>query len=510
MQDSAQARWTKLDTTREAVLQRARDCAELTLPYVLPRKGSDETTTLPTPYQSLGARAVNHLAARLLMALLPPANAFFRLSADPSALNELPPEAKTVVEKGLQEVENRLMRRIETGNLRPIIHGALKYLIVTGNALVHLPADNPAKMYRLDQYVVLRDPSNNVTDLLIREEVDPATLDEETVAACEIKVNDDNRKTVPVFTVVKHDYKTKRVKWHQEINDKEVPGSKGQRPVDETPFMVLRWQAAPGESYGRGAVEEYLGDFRSLEGLSKAVVQFAAACSKIIFMIKPGAVTDEDELIDAESGGFVTGRRDDLDILQIEKYADFQVAKATIDEITLRLSHAFLLQSGTVRNAERVTAEEIREMAEELESALGGVYTVLSQELQLPLVQRLIALLKHESDDFPGFKGDLVRPMIVTGFDALGRGHELNRFRAALADAAAVLGPEAVIERLNPNAVFEFLGTQHNVDFEVLLKSEEQLQAEREQAQEQQMAATMAEKAAGPVAGAVAKGMTQE
>ena len=50
------------------------------------------------------------------------------------------------------------------------------------------------------------------------------------------------------------------------------------------------------------------------------------------------------------------------------------------------MSYAFLLNTAIQRDAERVTAQEIRYMAQQLETAMGGIYSLLSQEFQLPLV----------------------------------------------------------------------------------------------------------------------------
>ena len=83
----------------------------------------------------------------------------------------------------------------------------------------------------------------------------------------------------------------------------------------------------------------------------------------------------------------------DVSVLQVNKFNDLRVALEAARTIEERLSLAFLLHSAVQRNAERVTAEEIRFMAAELEDALGGLYTVLSQELQLPLVKSRITRL---------------------------------------------------------------------------------------------------------------------
>lgn len=70
-----------------------------------------------------------------------------------------------------------------------------------------------------------------------------------------------------------------------------------------------------------------------------------------------------------------------------------QIAKMTADAIESRLSYAFMLNSAVQRSGERVTAEEIRYVANELEDTLGGIYSILSQELQLPLANTLLNIL---------------------------------------------------------------------------------------------------------------------
>ncbi|MCZ0814423.1 portal protein, partial [Klebsiella pneumoniae] len=93
-------------------------------------------------------------------------------------------------------------------------------------------------------------------------------------------------------------------------------------------------------------------------------------------------ITQVRRLTAAQSGAFVPGRKQDIEFLQLEKSGDFTVAKNVSDTIEARLSYAFMLNSAVQRTGERVTAEEIRYVASELEDTLGGVYSILSQELQ--------------------------------------------------------------------------------------------------------------------------------
>jgi hypothetical protein len=157
--------------------------------------------------------------------------------------------------------------------------------------------------------------------------------------------------------------------------------------------------------------------------------------AKIIFLVGSNGITNIDDLKNAPNGGFVVGNKDDITVLQLEKYADFRVAFEESQRIERRLANAFLLTDSIRRDAERVTATELRLMAQDLEDALGGVYSVLSQELQYPLAIRIINQLPPLPDQ--------VSPSVVTGFEALGRGHDLQKLQG-LMDFLMPLGAETV------------------------------------------------------------------
>lgn len=500
---TAKERFTTLNSKRDQVLQRGRDCADITIPALMPPEGADENTSLPTPYQSLGSRGVNNLTSKLRLALFPPGNPFFRFQIDPETLALIggdDPEAAESIEAAMQQLENDALALLEGGTDSVILHSAIKQLVVTGNVLLHMPKTEESRIFRLQNYVVVRDASGNWFEIVTQEKVSKYTLPDDAKGLL-VEAENDGDEDVTIYTHVRKE--GNKAVWYQEIDEKEVPGSQGRTSYDNSPFIPLRWAALENENYGRGHCEEYLGDLRSLEDLSKDLVSFSAAAAKVIFLDRPNSTTDLEALQDAESGEFVEGNIEDIGVLQLNKFHDFQVAKSQIDDLSLRLSHAFLLTTGTVRNAERVTAEEIRMQAQELEDVLGGVYTVLAAELQHKVVRRLIERLKSQGR-FPTLPQGAVNPVIVTGFEALGRGHELNKLRQYFADGVGMFG-EAFMAEFDPAAVADRLSTHHNVDVQALRKTDEMKEAETQQ----QQTAMVADKTLAPVAGALAKGMTQ-
>ena len=92
----ARERYNQLVTDRRQFLDKAVDCSKLTLPYLIQDDTSSRPTheTLNIPWQSVGSKCVVGLAAKLMLAILPPQGSFFKLQVRQVKLGEdLPPEA---------------------------------------------------------------------------------------------------------------------------------------------------------------------------------------------------------------------------------------------------------------------------------------------------------------------------------------------------------------------------------------------------------------------------------
>ena len=149
-----------------------------------------------------------------------------------------------------------------------------------------------------------------------------------------------------------------------------------------------------------------------------------------------------------------------------------------------------MLNSAVQRSGDRVTAEEIRYMASELEDGLGGIYSILSQEMQLPLVKRLMFQMERQKR-LPVLPDGTIQPVIVTGMEALGRGHDLNKLNLFLQNISP-LGPEVLARYMNVSDYVKRVGTSLGIDMAGLIKSQEQVDAEQQQAMQQQMMQQMA------------------
>jgi len=398
--------------------------------------------------------------------------------------------ARAKVDQALGKYERSVMQSIEDSGDRSAHFEALKHLIVGGNVLLYLPKDGGTRVFPLSRYVTVRDPMGQMLETLIEEEMAFISLPDdlkELVSTAEkgAEVKVDPKATVKLYT--KFYLAGDKVKSYQEIDGILVPGSEGSWPKEKSPILPLRWTRVDGEDYGRGYVEEYLGDLISLEGLSKALLEGSAAAARVIFLVRPNGVTRAKDVMTAENGAAVAGQADDVQALQVNKQADMSIAQQQIQTITERLAYAFLMNSAVQRNGDRVTAEEVRFMAGELEDALGGVYSILSQEYQLPYVMRVIDRLTR-TKKLPALPKGVAKPTIVTGLEALGRGHDLSKYDLFL-KALAPLGPEVLQEHMNVGDYITRIGTALGIDLDGLIKSEDQKKQERADAEAQQQQA---------------------
>jgi len=489
---TARQRYDRLSSDRSQFLNSARQAADLTLPYLI---RDDESTTksnlrLPQPWQSTGAKGVVTLASKLMLALLPPQTSFFKLQVNDINLpEELGPQIRSELDLSFAKIERTIMESISESGDRVIVHQALKHLVVAGNALIFMSKDG-LKLYPLNRYVVDRDGNGNVIEIVTKETISKKLVKKFYPDFKQEGVVDDtsmpNDECV-IYTHVTRD--NNRWVWHQELDGKILPKSLGKAPIDANPWLVLRFNHVDGEVYGRGRVEEFLGDLKSLEALSQAIVEGSAAAAKVVFTVSPSSTTKPQTLAKAGNGAIIQGRPDDIGVVQVGKTADFSTAYQMIGSLTQRLNEAFLILN--VRDSERTTAEEVRMTQLELEQQLGGLFSLLTVEFLVPYLNRKLNIAQ-KTGEIPRLpKGGVVRPTIVAGINALGRGQDRESLAQFLTVLAQTLGPEAIGQFVNPDEVIKRLAAASGIDVLNLVKSMEEKQAEQEQqmAQQQEMMA---------------------
>lgn len=509
MEAYAQSRYTELTSDREDFLDMGRRCAALTLPYLLTEDGFTSGERLKTPWQSVGAKGVNVLASKLMLALFPINTSFFKLQINDAELMEVPeltPEVRSEIDLSLSKMERVVMQQIAETSDRVMLTVAMKHLVVTGNCLA-FAGKKALKVFPLDRYVIARDGDGTVTEIITKEIVDRSLLPKEfqnagglTPAGDSNAVGEDGPKfgvtgaspnkgqsdDAVVYTCVK--LQDGQHRWHQECDGKIIPNSKSTSPLKHTPWMPLRFNVVDGESYGRSRVEEYIGDIQSLERLMQAMVEGSAAAAKVVFMVSPSATTKPQSLAAASNGAIIQGRPDDVGVVQVGKTADFRTVQEMIRDLTQRLSDAFLILN--VRQSERTTATEVQAVQQELNEQLGNIFGSLTIELLTPYLNRKLHLLQR-SKSMPPLPKGLVMPTVVAGLGGVGRGQDKQALMEFVMTVGQAMGPEALMQFINPTEFLKRLAASSGIDTLNLVKSPETMAQESQQAEAKAMQASL-------------------
>ena len=496
-----------LKQDRQPYLEKAKEAAKYTIPSLIADKDTQKQTRknvkiIETPNQSVGADGVNNLSAKITTTMLPPNQTFFKFSMDKITIaNQATVEGadkskfEQDVNKGLSIIEAALLDYQEQSGDRVCVGEAIKHQLVAGNVfLVHDPKDG-LRYYPLDRFVVKRDYCGNVIKAITEETVGfyalPKKVQEEVLIKVLEKKAKKNDKSdlrledeeLTLYTGFKRDGKH----W---IVTQEVEGVKldtdGKYPAEICPFMALRYTAIDGESYGRGLIEEYIGDISYLDTLSLAIKQASLAGSKLVMLVNPNGLTKIKHLSEAKNGGFALGRIEDVQPLQANKYYDLQVAQAEADKIERRLNRIFVMKAAIQRQAERVTAEEIRVMAQDLEEALGNYYSIMCKEFQKAYVKITFHHMKKEKGKaLPDLVRDKsIKLTVTTGLEALGRSSDLNKL-VTFWDLMGKVAPLAAQLGGKVEPIANTIAASLNLDIDGFFYSEEERAEQAKQAQQQ-------------------------
>lgn len=483
--DSLKQRWGILEGRKGSLHERNEKYARWTLPYIYaPLDVKDEE--LDTDLDSIGARAVNHLSNKLTETLFPSYRPFLKLELteelkEKFAKAEVP---QTEIDKALVSGEKSTIRELDKLGHRTGATMASKLLIITGNALVYYPKVGKVQVYSTRDYCVVRDLSGTVIEFITRDTKAFETFTEEVQS--KLKASDEQRKyedgtDVELYTQVKLSSDSGKYEVSQAADMVDLDVDTNQYAKKDLPWVPLSWNLTRGDDYGRGMVEDYRGAFAAVDVLSQALLEGVITAATVKFLVNPGSVVDIAELNKSANGTFHAGRDGDITTIKSDKHLDFQQVRQVLEDYTRQIAQAFLLNSAVTRDAERVTAEEIRYQAQELEMAYGGVYSRFTEDWQEPVAHLLLSRKDIKISD------DTIFPVIVTGLDTLSRMGDLDNFRMFTQDLSLIASmPESVQARLKVGNLMTWVGNNRGLDYATFIKTEDEIQQEQQQALQQQ------------------------
>lgn len=482
--------WTEMEGEKGDLISRSENYARLTLPYICPPEGSN-TAEQDKGNVAIGPRVVNHLANKVVDAMFPKDRPFFTVALTPETRTKIAIEIGEDQEAAFSEavrtetsgVEQAGMRKMKLTSYRPVAVEAVKHKIITGNVCVRRFPSGKRIAYGVRDYAVRRNIEGEVIEVLLRDGKKLGTLDPALKAkVLEVHKSLKDDDAVVLFTHYKLD--GKRWRSQQAVNS-IIVGAVTYFTPRNLPVLVLAWNLARGDSYGRGLVEDHITAFHNVDVCSVAMVEMIGVMADIKFLVDPASMLDVETLNNSPRGSYHQGRKDDITTPESARRLEIGVLREVIMGWERELAQAFLLNSNSVRDAERITAEEIRFIANELESAFGGLYSRLATEWQQYEAEFVVYSLDFAKD--VGGKVDIFEIVITTGLESLSRQGQLANLRAAIADLQMLEAvPEEVRGTINPMKFSSFVFTNHTVRFQEFMFTEAEMQANRDAAMQQQ------------------------
>lgn len=486
-------RYQELASDRDPYVRRARAFAALTVPSVAPPEGHNKSLILPQSYQSLGGRGCVNLAAKLLLSFLPPGASSFRLGVPPRLLiesGELSPPPD--IAKSLALVEQLMNSKIEQLQWRRPTFVSLLHLIVAGNIAEYIQPDGRIKQFRLDQYVVVRDWDGTLLEVVTCEQIARRNLPEQYKTM--LAPAKDGGETCRLFT--RFARSDDGYLFQQELDGTTVKPEEKRSGL--MPINALGWNFVPGEHYSRSHVEDLYGDLLSYDEHSKNMTEGGALAARHLTFVRPNAAGGNlrKRITEARNGAVLAGNIEDVNAYQFQNGAGLQVIAAELERLQRALSASFLLTSELRRDAERVTAYELRMLVQELEGALGGTYALLANDYHAWRLRKIMAQMESRGELPP--ISDRVELSITTGLEALGRDETVNKVRSAF-DLVASAGQFAQDVSRRVKWANVLTPGMNALGFADAVKDEAEVAAEIEAERQAELEAQIASAAAGPL-----------
>ena len=482
---NAENRYYDLQGERDLFKQNALKYAAWTLPNkFIDRAEMGISGEVQHDFQSVGAQGTINLAGKIMMTLFHPSRPFFKLSLENAERKKLLQQYKSAdLDLVLSRIEKLSLEKLNTGNLREKLEECMILLIMMGDAVLYLDDKGNATVHNLHTYVREYDTAGKLNRLIIREPLLRHNLPYHIQSRLDEKhaSNDSSSDFIYMFTEVERIGGTDRYTVTQEISGigkiNDIDGEYGE---DTLPWINLHWSRTGRENYGRGRVEELAGAFAQLSNVSQTIAELTALLSDIKGLVNPEGHTSAVDFNAAESGEYLSGKEGDVTWVTPDIKVQLDSLEIQYERLRREIGAAFLLQSAVTRDAERVTAEEIRQNANELETINAGFYSNMSVSLQEPLARRLIKRVDKNLDK--------LKIKVLTGLESLSRFNEVQSCKQLVIDLAEMNNvPPQVLMWIKMGELIKILAAGYGLEYEKVLKTEEeykqdvQMQMQKEQ-----------------------------
>jgi hypothetical protein len=361
----------------------------------------------------------------------------------------------------------------------------IRQLLVTGDVLCRVNDDLTIRQYRNDHYVTVLTPSLRVKKHITLEKVDPVELSDEKLGMLGINRAEAAQKSYEarlkdLYTEIVWDERSNRWTIRQEVDGKII--SETTRKI--SPYICVATSVMPGSNYGRAFMTRMLPEINAYDALVEAGLECAAVCADVKWALDKHSQTREEDLLKPPLSIVRTDVRDgrvtDVAVLQGQVGSGYSVIQQAQMDLARNIARAFLLQDEMIRQSERTTAAEVQALITQLNQSLGSLYTPIADSTLGPLAYIAQDILMRQSK-LPKLSQevvDMTQIRIMTGSAAIARRQQADSIIALTRTASEL----QLMSHIDSRTVLTHLARALGVSAPTLIKSEQQVAAEAQQA----------------------------
>lgn len=458
---------------------------------------------------SLPNRAVKNFNTKQKKALFPSNRPFFvyDLPIQQRQILEANNTEKLAMDRATEVAAGWALEFLQnTKKLYSLLPNLFDALTVTANGMLFMghKKEDKAVFISPANFVVRRTQSGDEREAIIREVIALTDLSPElqTVVKEHYKMPEEafsNKKveqpelhTIQKFTYVEfcEDGSCKYTEYVENIR----VGDTKTVPKEEPRFIIIAPNRPEGANYGVGIVQQCLPSILQAYGGHKAVANVNALIGEAKYYTRPNMVGG---IRQAQAGGsgkyIVVNNPDDIGMLPMTNI-NIAPSELAISMAREEIAKTFIMTGDAVRDAERVTAFEIRKMADDITSVHDNWLADIAEQLQEKLVQYATYHMDLLNSQGVPVKDDLLKMQvkIITGSDAIDKVSESDNLLTAIQEFGVftTINPEdkSIFKR---DKIASTMLKARGVPSSEYIKSRDELAAEAEAAQkanERQMA----------------------
>ncbi|MCL2629529.1 MAG: portal protein [Alphaproteobacteria bacterium] len=377
-----------LDLYKKAISERAEWSARWTncKKYTLPESESDQAQL----FDSTASDAAELLAGAMFGMITPPESEWLNLTNDnPECMAE-------------QQAQSLLRQHLNNSNFYTTAHQCYLDLVVLGTACL-LFSENPIgsasafnfQALPMKDIAILRDASDNVSSVFYTTSMTAQSLTQKyptfTLPSA-IKSNPETQIRI-IQSVVNTNGKWIMTSW-ADLEGKFENNTLETGEFKTNPFIIFRWSAATGETYGRSPIMRALPDIRTANKVVELILKNASIAAAGIWQADDDGVINLSN-INLTPGAIIPKAVGSQGLTPLRSGADFDVSQLVLSDLRARIRTALLTDKLSAMTDKVMTATEVIARNMDMLRVLGATYGRMLFEMMTPLVDRGLYILSR-------------------------------------------------------------------------------------------------------------------